>query len=72
MPMDAEFLSILRCPDSRARLVEDQGRLVSVDPRTRRAYRLDDGEIPVLVVEESTVLDEPEWRAAMARAGVAT
>lgn len=69
MKLDAEFLSILRCPESRARLVVDGERLVSVDPRTRRAYRLEDGDIPILVVEESTVLDEAAWREAMARAG---
>jgi uncharacterized protein YbaR (Trm112 family) len=68
MALDAEFLAILRCPESRAKLVEDGGRLVSTDARTRRAYRLDDGEIPVLLVEESTVLDEAEWNAVMGRA----
>ncbi|HYC76069.1 MAG TPA: hypothetical protein VEI02_00445 [Planctomycetota bacterium] len=68
MPLDPDFLAILRCPETRAALVVDGDRLVSVDGRSRRAYRLDGGDLPILVVEESTVLGEAEWAEAMARA----
>ncbi len=44
------------------------GRLVSTDRATRRAYRVDDG-IPVMLVEESSVLDEAAWSSAMAGDG---
>lgn len=44
------------------------GRLVSTDPATRRSYRVDDG-IPVMLIEESTVLDAAAWQAAMAGDG---
>jgi uncharacterized protein YbaR (Trm112 family) len=72
MPIDPALLEILRCPDSRARLVLDGSRLVSTDRGTRRAYRVDDGDLPVMVIEESEVLDEPTWRGIMQRHGVVT
>ena len=70
MPLDPEFLEILRCPESRAVLVEDGGLLVSTDRKTRRAYRIEDGDLPVLVVEESKVLDERTWLEVMKRHGL--
>ncbi|RMH01517.1 MAG: hypothetical protein D6702_11440 [Planctomycetota bacterium] len=59
--LDPDFLAILRCPLSRAPLVQDGDWLVSTDPETRRRYRIDDG-IPVLLVEEGEEMPEEEWR----------
>jgi uncharacterized protein len=70
MPIDRALLDILRCPDSRAPLVLDGDRLVSTDRKTRRSYRVEDGDLPVMVIEESDVLDEPSWLAIMQRHGV--
>ncbi len=70
MPIDPALLEILVCPDSRAPLVLDGNRLVSTDRKTRRAYRIEDGDIPVMVVEESAVLAEPEWLAVMQKYGI--
>jgi uncharacterized protein YbaR (Trm112 family) len=72
MPIDRALLDILRCPDSRAPLVLDGDRLVSTDKKTRRSYRVEDGDLPVMVIEESDVLDEPAWAAIMQRHGVKT
>jgi uncharacterized protein YbaR (Trm112 family) len=72
MPIDRALLDILRCPDSRAPLVLDGDRLVSTDKKTRRSYRVEDGDLPVMVIEESDVLDEPAWQAIMQRHGVRT
>jgi hypothetical protein len=72
MPIDPALLEILRCPDSRAPLVLDGTRLVSTDRKTRRAYRVEDGDLPVMLVEESEVLDEASWLGIMQRHGVAT
>jgi uncharacterized protein YbaR (Trm112 family) len=66
--IDAEFLSILVCPDSKKPLVEVDGDLVSTDPETRRKYRVEEG-IPQLLVEESEQLDEAAWKAAMESVG---
>jgi uncharacterized protein YbaR (Trm112 family) len=72
MPIDPALLEILRCPESHAPLVLDGARLVSTDRRTRRAYRVEYGDLPIMVIEESEVLDEPAWLAIMQRHGVAT
>ncbi len=66
--LDPDFLAILRCPLSRATLVQDGDWLVSTDGETRRRYRIDDG-IPVLLVEESEELSPEDWQKAVAAAG---
>ncbi len=66
--IDPEFLELLVCPESKAELVEVDGHLVSTDPATRRQYKIED-EIPQLLLEESTALDEAAWKEAMAKAG---
>ena len=38
------------------------------DPVTRRAYRVDQG-IPIMLLDESVRVDEPEWQRLMQRAG---
>jgi uncharacterized protein YbaR (Trm112 family) len=72
MAIDRALLDILRCPDSRAPLVVHGDRLVSTDRKTRRSYRIDDGDLPVMVIAESDVLDEPAWTAIMQSHGVKT
>ena len=70
MPIDRALLDILRCPDSKAPLVMDGDRLVSTDRKTRRSYRVDDGDLPVMVIAESDVLDETAWLTIMQGHGV--
>ena len=73
MPIDKELLEILACPESKAPVVEiEEGGehwLVSTDAATRRRYPVKDG-IPVMLIEESQVLDEAAWKALMAKCGV--
>lgn len=69
MTIDPEFLADLRCPVSGARLFADGGRLIAADPRGRRAYRVEDGAVPILLAEEAESLDETAWRESAARAG---
>ena len=68
MPFDKDLFDLLVCPEARVPLKYTGGRLVSTDARTRRSYRVDDG-IPVMLMEESLVLDEATWQAAMAGDG---
>jgi uncharacterized protein YbaR (Trm112 family) len=68
LPFDQDLFDLLVCPQARVPLKFSGGRLVSTDAATRRSYRVDDG-IPVMLIEESTVLDEPAWRSAMASDG---
>jgi uncharacterized protein YbaR (Trm112 family) len=66
MAIDKDLLEILVCPESKAPLVLDGDTLVSTDPRTRRRYRIEDG-IPIMLVEESEVVAEDEWKEILAR-----
>lgn len=68
LPFDQDLFDLLVCPQARVPLKFIDGRLVSTDAKTRRSYRVDDG-IPVMLMEESTVLDEGAWQQAMAGVG---
>jgi len=74
MTIEKDLLEILACPESRAPLVaydDDAGSwLVSTDAATRRRYRISDDGIPIMLLDESEVLDEDSWRAIMDSCGV--
>ncbi|MEN9793128.1 MAG: hypothetical protein RL330_1206 [Actinomycetota bacterium] len=66
MSIEPALLSILACPEDKGPLhwIADESILYNV--RTHRAYRVVDG-IPVMLVGESTVLDETEHARLTAR-----
>ena len=64
MALDPHLLSIMVCPESHAPLREVGSWLVSTDPNTRRRYPVRDG-IPVMLLEESEVMTEEDWRATL-------
>lgn len=66
--LDPEFLALLVCPLSRKPLVQHGETLISIDPETRRRYRVEDG-IPVLLIEEGEELNEADWTQALKDAG---
>ncbi len=68
LPFAQDLFDLMVCPESRKPLRYVDKRLVSSDPATRRAYRVEDG-IPVMLIEESTVLSEAEWQRLMALPG---
>lgn len=59
-----ELLDILCCPESKAELLLDGDFLVSTDKDTRRRYRIED-DIPVMLIDESEVLDLETWESLM-------
>lgn len=63
-----ELLDILCCPETKADLVLDGDFLVSVDNETRRRYRIED-DIPIMLIDESEVLDLEIWSEIMKRHG---
>ena len=69
MKIPEDFLEILACPETKAPVVQDGEWLVSTDAATRRRYPIRD-EIPIMLVEESEVMDEAAWRDVMKRRGV--
>jgi len=64
-----ELLDILCCPESKADLVLDEGKLVSVDKKTRRRYRVEN-DIPIMLIEESEVVPLDEWLQIMKKHNV--
>lgn len=68
LPFAQDLFDLMVCPESRKPLRYVEKRLISSDSATRRAYRVEDG-IPVMLIEESTVLSESEWQRLMALPG---
>jgi uncharacterized protein YbaR (Trm112 family) len=67
MTIDPRLMEILVCPVSHAPLREAGDWLVSTDAATRRRYPIREG-IPVMLIEESEVMEPSEWEAAMEEA----
>lgn len=68
LPIDQDLFDLLVCPLSRAPLKWVDGRLVSTDGETRRAYRID-GDIPVMLTDEAETLDQATWQHLMDQDG---
>ncbi|MBI5059404.1 hypothetical protein HZB60_06450 [candidate division KSB1 bacterium] len=64
--LDPELLALLVCPLSHAPLVQDGDTLVSTDGQTRRRYQIVD-DIPNMMIDESEVVPEAEWKRIMER-----
>lgn len=67
MALDPQLLEILACPEDKGPLLyfEEEGALYN--PRLRRRYRVED-DIPVMLIDEATEVDEAEHDRVMALA----
>ncbi|HVW33922.1 MAG TPA: Trm112 family protein [Acidimicrobiia bacterium] len=68
MPLDARLLEILACPDDKGPLYYFEADGVLFCPACRRRYEVRD-DIPVMLVDEATVLEPGDAEALVARAG---
>lgn len=68
LPFDQDLFDLLVCPIARTPLKWVDGRLVSTDAATRRCYRVD-GDIPVMLADESSELPTEEWQRLIAADG---
>jgi uncharacterized protein YbaR (Trm112 family) len=66
-----ELLDILCCPETKADLVLDGDFLVSTDKNTRRRYKIEN-DIPIMLIDESEILDAETWGEIMKRNGKKT
>ncbi|OGU57330.1 MAG: hypothetical protein A2V66_03015 [Ignavibacteria bacterium RBG_13_36_8] len=66
--INKELLDILCCPETKADLVLEGNFLISTDPKTRRRYRIEN-DIPIILIEESEILDENIWNEIMRKHG---
>ncbi len=55
-----DLIVMLRCPESKSKLVLINNRLISTDKECRRAYFIEDGT-PVLLIEKSEKLSKEVW-----------
>jgi len=67
MALDARLLEILACPDDKGPLYYFEGDGVLFCPACRRRYEVRD-DIPVMLVDEATVLSTSDAEALLARA----
>lgn len=69
MSFDQSLLEgMLVCTKCRSALVRDGDNLVCVKPECRRQFALRD-EIPNMLVEDSSAIEQVAWGAAMQRSG---
>ncbi len=68
MPLDAQLLAILRCPESRQPLIYFPDEEFLLCPASGLRYRIDDG-IPVMLVEEAERLAAADVERLVAKAG---
>lgn len=66
MSITATTLTTWRCPACRARLTLDRSAIVCTNADCRRCYQVIDG-IPVMLIDQATVMDEAAWKAVVAR-----
>jgi uncharacterized protein YbaR (Trm112 family) len=67
MALDQLLLEVLACPEDKGPLIyfADEDRLYN--PRLRRSYAVRD-DIPVMLVDEATTVDEAEHARLLAKA----
>ncbi len=67
MALDQQLLDILACPDDKGPLLYFAGEQSLYNPRLRRRYDIRD-DIPILLVDEATTVDEVEHDRLLALA----
>ena len=67
MTIDPKLLEILACPDCKTKVFELDEAIYCTNKECRRRYAVTD-DIPVMLIDESTVLEPAEWEAVMKKA----
>ncbi len=67
MALDTTLLGILACPEDKGPLLYFEDEAVLYNPRLRRTYRIDD-DIPVMLIDEATTVDDAEHARLVAKA----
>ncbi|MAE70149.1 MAG: hypothetical protein CME06_06730 [Gemmatimonadetes bacterium] len=65
--LDPEFVSMLACPEDKGPLLYFAEEGFFYNPRLKRRYEIHD-DVPVMLIDESTTVDEPEHERIMASA----
>ena len=67
MALDPKLLEILACPDDKGSLLYFESEQALYNPRLKRRYDIRD-DIPVMLVDEATTVDNTEHERLMAKA----
>lgn len=67
MTLDARLLEILACPADKGPLLYFDDERALYNPRLRLRYRVED-QIPVMLIEEASTVDDAEHARLMAKA----
>ncbi|MCU1453996.1 MAG: hypothetical protein JWN46_2142 [Acidimicrobiales bacterium] len=67
MALDSHLLEILACPEDKGPLLYFEGEGTLYNPRLKRRYEVRD-DIPVMLVDEATDVDDAEHERLMAKA----
>lgn len=67
MSLDQRLLDILACPEDKGPLLYLESESVLYNPRLKRTYAID-GDIPVMLIDEATGVDDGEHERLMAKA----
>ncbi|MFM8237610.1 MAG: Trm112 family protein [Actinomycetota bacterium] len=60
MALDPKLLEILACPQDKGPLLYFAAEDTLYNPRLRRRYRVLDGDIPDLIIDDAETVDEAE------------
>jgi uncharacterized protein YbaR (Trm112 family) len=67
MALDPQLLAILACPEDKGPLLYFEDEAILLNPRLKRTYRIEE-DIPVMLIEESTEVDDAELARLEAKA----
>jgi uncharacterized protein YbaR (Trm112 family) len=67
MPLDAQLLQILACPEDKGPLLYFADEDTLYNPRLKRRYDIRD-DIPVMLIDEATTVDDVEHARLLAKA----
>lgn len=67
MALDPKLLEILACPEDKGPLLYFESEHALYNPRLKRRYEIRD-DIPVMLVEEATTVDDAEHDRLVAKA----
>lgn len=67
MALDPKLLEILACPEDKGSLLYFESEQALYNPRLQRRYEIRD-DIPVMLVDEASTVDEAEHSRLMAKA----
>ena len=67
MALDPKLLEILACPEDKGSLLYFESEHALYNPRLKRRYDIRD-DIPVMLVEEATSVDDAEHERLLAKA----